>query len=162
MIRALTNPQVVLEELDRIAADEVDTSEVERLEALLADLEKREERLVRLCTLGEFSEATVRKEAADISSHRKLLGEKLETLKRPGKLQIPLIDPHNLTRACAAVADWLENAGESERELALEALQVAVVATKDAAVVNGVLPSELREGKFIRKEHTSRCLCSGS
>ena len=138
--RALADPQVVLKELKKMAADEVDTSEVLRLETLLADLGKREERLVRMCSLGDFNDMLVQKEMADISSQRKLLMGKLDTLKRPADLQPPFTDPANLTWACTAVARWPNNAGESERELAFEALQVAVVATKDNVSLKGVLP----------------------
>ena len=38
-----------------------------------------------------------------------------------------------LERACALVKDWLENADTERRMMALEALQVAVTATREAA-----------------------------
>lgn len=144
--KALTDPQVVLRELEKLAADEVDTSEVVRLEALVVDLGMREERLVRMCSLGEFSEELVQKEMADISSQRKLLAEKLDTLNRPGDLQVLPTGPGNLSWACTAIAKWLDAAGESERELVFEALQVEVVATKDSATVSGVLPTSPLDG----------------
>ena len=44
--RVLTDPQIVLQELEHLGADEGDTQEVERLETVLADLKKQEGRLV--------------------------------------------------------------------------------------------------------------------
>jgi hypothetical protein len=41
------------------------------------------------------------------------------------------------------VASWLERAGEQEKELVLEALQIGVTATVDETKVYGVLPAEL-------------------
>ena len=80
--------------------------------------------------------------AADISAQRKGLAERLEALKRPMDLQVSLTDSGNLKWACAAIAQWLDNAGESERELAFEALQISVTATNDSATVSGVLPHQ--------------------
>ncbi len=54
--RVLTNPEVILHELQRLAREKVDEPEVARLEGVLADLQEREKRLVRLYTLGEFRE----------------------------------------------------------------------------------------------------------
>ena len=136
---ALTDPRVVLKELEKMAAEDVDTQEVQRLEALLAEMGKREERLVRMCSLGDFNEVLVQREMADISSQRKLLTGKLDTLKRPTDLQAPT-GAANLTWACTAVARWLDGAGEAERELAFEALQLTVIATKENVSVKGVLP----------------------
>ena len=165
MLQALTSPQIVLQELERVRADEFDESEVDHLETVLAELEKREGRLVRLYTLGEISEAAVDQEAAAISSQQKLWAEKLDSLKRPIPQAVPRVDPDNLAKACAAVAEWLEKAGNSERGLALEALQVAVEATRDTAVVRDVLPTEFEECEkvqFITEEPTSRCSCNGN
>ena len=95
---------------------------------------------MRMCSLGDFSEVLVQREMTDISSQRKLLADKLDTLKRPGDLRVPLTDTGNLTWPCTAVARWLDSAGESERELAFEALQVAVTASKENVSLKGVLP----------------------
>jgi len=41
------------------------------------------------------------------------------------------------------VAVWLERAGEPEKDLVLEALQIGVTATVDETRISGVLPTEL-------------------
>ncbi len=68
--RVLTNPELVLHELRRLAEEKVDESEVSRLKAVLADLQEREKRLVHLYTLGEFKEETLRTESVDIAGQR--------------------------------------------------------------------------------------------
>ena len=70
------------------------------------------------------------------------------------------MDEALLNHACSVVPKWLEDADESEQILALEALQVAVEATKDSAVVSGILPVEAPE--FIKSGQSCRCSCSGS
>ncbi len=44
---------------------------------------------------------------------------------------------------CAAVARWLDGAGEQEKDLVLEALQIGVTATVEETRISGVLPTEL-------------------
>ena len=44
---------------------------------------------------------------------------------------------------CRAVADWLKRAGEPERALVLEALQIRVTATVEEIRISGVLPTDL-------------------
>ena len=44
-----------------------------------------------------------------------------------------------LKHICKGIADWLDRAGESERELSLDAIQVTVEATENEATVSGVL-----------------------
>jgi hypothetical protein len=65
-----------------------------------------------------------------------------------------------LERACALVRDWLENADTERRMMALEALQVAVTATREAATVSGVLPIEPLP--FITQEQSSQCMSRAS
>ena len=59
---------------------------------------------------------------------------------------LPLVgnlDPEQLNSICAAVAEWLNCAGESEKALVLEALQIGVTATDEPTRISGVLPTEL-------------------
>jgi hypothetical protein len=57
------------------------------------------------------------------------------------------------------VKGWLENADTERRMMALEALQVAVTATREEAEVTGVLPVE--PPVFITEEQSSRCTLPG-
>jgi len=48
-------------------------------------------------------------------------------------------------RACQVVDRWLEQADGTDRQRALEALQIAVVATRERGTVSGVIPLEPTE-----------------
>ena len=125
----------------------------------LATLTEREKRLVRLYTMGTVDEEAIRKESEDISRERGTLGQKLNLVRQPESMVGRNVGQGLLNSACTAVAQWLEQAGDTERVLALEALQIAVEATKDSAVISGILPVNAAE--FIKKERSSQCLYSG-
>ena len=125
----------------------------------LATLTEREKRLVRLYTMGTVAEEAIRKESEDISRERGTLGQKLYWVRQPESMVGRNVDQGLLNSACTAVAQWLEQAGDTDRVLALEALQIAVEATKDSAVISGILPVDAPE--FIKKERSSQCLYSG-
>ena len=60
------------------------------------------------------------------------------------------IDEAALRSACAMVAERLDGASAEDRERVLEALQVTVTATREEAIVEGVLPIEPSD--FLIKE----------
>jgi hypothetical protein len=98
--------------------------------------------LVRLFTFGEIDEQIVREEGANLRRQRMLLEQRLKALEQRAAPAGIKMNPEMLARTCSAVATWLDRAGPAERVQLLEALQVAVAATKDAATVTGVLPLE--------------------
>ena len=53
------------------------------------------------------------------------------------------MDSEWLNSICAVVASWLKRAGEKDKTLVLESLQIRVTATVDETRVYGVLPTEL-------------------
>ncbi len=140
--RVLADPSTVLHELERRDRPEFDPDEVERVEGEIKSLKDREARLVRLYSFGEVDEQPVREEGANLRRQRTLLEERLSTLRGSAAPIAGQVDARALSRACAAVANWLDRAGPAERLQALEALQVAIVATREAATVRGVLPVE--------------------
>ncbi|MCI0896540.1 MAG: zinc ribbon domain-containing protein, partial [Chloroflexi bacterium] len=157
--RVLGNPGVVLQELRRGVDNNVTVGEVAKLEGQLTVLEGRQRRLVHLYSLGSVSEEVIQKETEEIALEHTTLQQRLIKIKRPDPLDCLQIDPALLERVCAGVSEWLNQASETDRVLALEALQVNVEATKESAVINGVLPME--PPKFIDSEHTSRCSFNG-
>jgi site-specific DNA recombinase len=159
VMEALSDPAVVLQELERRSEGADEDGEAERIERGLAELAEREKRLVRLFGFGEVDESVVREQLADVRWQRTALEERLRPLRGAGLSAVGPFDRSKLTAACRAVADWLEHAELADRLLALEALQVAVVATPQQATVSGVLP--LETPRFITDEATSRCLCNG-
>jgi predicted transcriptional regulator len=140
--QVLAHPEVVLQELNVGAERQADGQEIARFEAEIAVLNERERRLVRLYSCGEVQEESIREEATRISRERVVLQEQVASLQALPLCVSKQVDSKQLKKACAAVAAWLDRAGESERTMALEALQVEVKATKGAATVTGVLPRE--------------------
>ena len=123
------------------------------LEREIAGLKDREKRLVRLYTFGEIDDDTVRSEGEELRRRRQVLKERLSALEPVDVPSDRPIDPAMLERACVLVREWLENADTERRMMALEALQVAVTATREAAEVTGVLPIEPLP--FITHEQSS-------
>ena len=60
MKRVLTNPDIVLNELKRAAAEDTQNDQCEQLEQALADLALQEKRLVDLYTVGGITATAVR------------------------------------------------------------------------------------------------------
>ena len=157
--RVLTNPAVVLEELQRERAADTDPNEVAGLEQELKAVVEREKRLVRLYSYGEVDEDIIRDEVAGLRRQRAALEDRLRAVRSPAPAVGKGVSPDLLEQACALVAAWLERAGDEERVLALEALQVAVTTTSNSATLTGVLPTVPPE--FITDEESCRCLFNG-
>ena len=157
--RVLADPAVVLQELENQAGLETDVEQIGHLEGEIKALTEREDRLVKLYTLGTIREQTVQKQLEEISRERTALNQRLSTIQRPVGYDTRHVDQDLLKRVCLAVAQWLEQADGVEKTMALEALQVSVEATAKAATVTGVLPLEPPE--FIKDEQSSRCSFSG-
>ena len=100
-----------------------------------------------------LSEEALRNESAGITSQRMVLEEQLAFLRRQALPLVGDLDPERLNSICAAVAKWLSRAGEPEKALVLEALQIRVTATVDQTRISGVLPTELPS--FLEDEPTS-------
>ena len=152
--QVLSDPTIVFQEMMRQSEQIVDHDEVTRLERELAELEERERRLVQLFTLGQVSDTAIGDEANAIRPQRALREEQLRALHPATNTNVPRIDASMLEQACSAVAAWLDQAGDDDRVLALEALQIAIVATREEAELTGVLPIEAPE--FISAEQLSR------
>jgi site-specific DNA recombinase len=158
----LSRPSVVLAEYERARAADIKPDHAEerdRLEREIAGLKDREKRLVRLYTFGEIDDDTVRSEGDALRRRRLTLEERLSAIAPVELPSARPIDSAMLERACALVRGWLENADTERRMMALEALQVAVTATREAAEVTGVLPVEPLP--FITQEQSSRCTSLG-
>jgi len=157
--RVLADPAVVLQELENQAGSETDVEQIGHLEGEIKALAEREDRLVKLYTLGTIREQTIQKQLEEISRERTALNQRLSTIQRPVGYDTRHVDQDLLKRVCLAVAQWLEQADGVEKTMALEALQVSVEATAKAATVTGVLP--LKSPEFIKDEQSSRCSFSG-
>jgi len=159
MKRVLTNPDIVLQELKRAATEDTHNEQGERLEQALADLALQEKRLVDLYTVGGITATAVREKSTDLSGRRKVLEAQLASVQVTPKPSFDNVDADGLRRVCAGVANWVDQADNEDRRLALEALQVSISATKGMATVSGVLPTDTPG--FIIGEQSSRCSCIG-
>ena len=157
--RVLSDPGVVLQELENRAGALADVEQIARLEREIACLTVREERLVRLYTLGIVSEQIVQRQSEEISRERAGLNQQLNTLQRPVGFNTQAVDRELLRRVCLGVTHWLEKADEADRRTVLEALQVSVEATATTATLTGILP--LKPPEFIKDEQSCRCSCNG-
>jgi hypothetical protein len=156
--KVLTDPAVVLQELSRpVVSGPAD--DLDRIERNIAALTNQEKRLVRLYTLGEVDDAFIKDEGQRIRRERGILEESLIRLRGEVRPSARNVDRAMLERACKAVAEWLANASDADRALALEALQVAIVVTREKAEIHGVLPQNAPE--FIADEYACRCTSPG-
>jgi len=124
MKRVLTNPDIVLQELKWAASEDThDThdDQGEQLEQALADLALQEKRLVDLYTVGGITAAAVRDKSDDLSERRKALETLLAAIQVTPRPSFEDVDTDGLQRVCAGVADWVDQADEEDRRLALEA-----------------------------------------
>ncbi len=149
----LTQPSVILHELMRRDDEPVDSQELELLDKRVGSLVDRERRLVKLFSFGEVDEAVVRDQLIEIRRERSVLEERRGALTRASEPPPIGIDEKQLAQVCDEVGRWLDQAAESDRQLALEALQISVVATPDRATVSGVIPVEHAE--FFILQHAS-------
>jgi len=157
--RVLSSPAIVLKELENQSSDSVDITRIAGVEGAIKALAAREERLVKLYGLGTVNEQVIQGQLEEISRERIGLVQQLNTLQRPVEYDTRLVDQDTLERVCAGVTQWLGKADDSEKIMALEALQVSVEATTTTATVTGILPLEAPE--FIKSEQSCRCLFSG-
>ena len=126
-----------------------DAAELEAIEAKLASLAAREKRLVTLFSYGEMDEQVIRNQIADLRREQIILNERLRSLRPTPRSQPVSIDEARPPRTCQAVARWLDQVDESRKRLALETLQIAVVATREQATVSGVIPLDLPEFFYL-------------
>jgi site-specific DNA recombinase len=158
----LSQPSVVYAEYERARTGDQQPDHAEeraRLEREIASLKDREKRLVRLYTFGEIDDDTVRSEGDDMRRRRRVLEDRLATISPAEVHDDRQIDPAMLDRACTLVKGWLAGADTEQRMMALEALQVAVTATRESATVTGVLPVEAPS--FITDGQSCRCTSPG-
>ena len=98
-------------------------------------------------------------ESTSLASEKRVIEERLTSLNTARTPSPGRLNQMRLEHICKVIADWLDRAGKSERELALDALQVTVEATKDEATVSGVLPVD--HPPFIMNKQSCRCSFNG-
>jgi hypothetical protein len=150
--RILASPEVILNEMGKEGV-EAGRAERERLERAIESLKQRERRLVRLFSLGELDEEAIAGESAHLRRERMSLEAQLPEAPIQSAPKLSLADQTVIAAACRAVGDRLNQAGEGERRLVLEACQVVVEATREHVKISGVLPVQVPE--FFSEQHAS-------
>ena len=140
--RVLTAPEVVLHEQQRPDDAGAVRASVERLESEIGALRKREERLVQLFGYDEVDSEVVRAEFRDVQCRREVLAGELAALESPRAGAREDIDEDALRRTCSTIVARLDRAGSEQQQLALEAVQLSVAATREEVTVEGILPLE--------------------
>jgi hypothetical protein len=151
----LADPRVVLNELLNEDQPDSDEAEIGAVEAKLASLAAREKRLVTLFSFGEVDEQVIRTQIADLRREPIVLNDRLRSLRPTPRTMPRSIDEARLTRTCHAITRWLDQADETRKRLALEALQISVVATRERVTVSGLIPLDLPE--FFISLRASAC-----
>ena len=90
--RVLSDPGVVLQELENQAGAQIDLKQIARIESEIGSLAEREERLVKLYTLGIVSEQIVLKQSEEICRERAGLNQRLNNLQRRGGFNTQVVD----------------------------------------------------------------------
>ena len=140
--KVLAAPELVLGEQLRSVETDSGDEELARLEAQVASLRKREERLVRLFGYDEVDTEVVRAELQDVQRRREALTGAMDALARPQPAWDEHIDEAGLQRVCASIAARLDGAGPEERERVLEAMQLTATVSGEDVTVEGALPIE--------------------
>ena len=134
----LADPAMILDARRRQAEANTDTGRIAAIDVELSDLANQETKLLDLVMDGKFSGALLDHRLKDITARRQRLERERRELHAPPALG-PQLRPEHLARVCAAIQPWLVSASREDKRLALEALQVQVVADRQTIHINGAI-----------------------
>lgn len=139
----LSNPKLVLSEMERAQNRVADPADVSRYEDEIKAVVDRQKKLAELFTLGAVDSDIVQAQGATLKQQRAVLEARLSELQGDSsQARIP-VDQERLGRICQEIESWLDEAGDGDRAQILEALQISVQATPERAEVSGIIPSDL-------------------
>ncbi|MXZ45689.1 MAG: hypothetical protein F4Z08_01635 [Chloroflexi bacterium] len=157
LLSVLSKPELVLRELHDAAHAQVDPAELARLEAGIASLQKREEKLVSLYSYEGVDGDIVRRELEGLRRERTTLTDEFELLTCRAAALEPAVDEATLRTACDAIAQRLDGAGPDDQVRVLEALQISALVTREEVTVEAMLPiapsDPLLDGKISAPLH---------
>jgi site-specific DNA recombinase len=145
----LQDPGVVLRELERqneqIKASEASLdNELKILDKRIARTESSLQQLVRLYHLGEIDDNHIIRETRKVKADKARLIQEKEALKK--RLEVRNTTEYQigaLKRYCETVSKNIESFGFAEKRLALEALNVTVIAGQEEIKLHGTIPTEV-------------------
>ncbi|MFC2000273.1 recombinase family protein [Chloroflexota bacterium] len=153
----LLKPETVTAELGRRRQEAMDTANTleENLESVnkrMIALTKREERLIKLYTFGEFDEKLVKQEKAKLDTERHRLEEEKRSLKgRISQVEEWDVDAEAVERFCKLASQNIQNFTYEDRCLTLETLQIKAWIDGDSVILEGAIPvsEEPKEGCIV-------------
>ena len=137
--RVLSDPGIVLAELNRIQDQEKSEVNAREIQAQIDMLEKERERLAHLYQWGEIDEAYFKRESATLRTKNDALLERLRNAAQYHQ-GAPAPSMEDITAICGRVEEWIRHAEGDEMVLLTDALQLRVEASSDAAELSGVIP----------------------
>ncbi len=150
VVAVLTDPDRVAAELRR-QAEHVDPFEAGRVKEELADVARRQERLMKLYLDGQLSDDLLGPQAARLVAEKDRLETKLREVEAGERRSSGLLDEvARLPETAARIRKWVEMAEGDRLELLLRALDVQVVATTGAISINGKLPTAVEAAVAAR------------
>ena len=140
----LSKPEFLWDELQRQRQEEKEVnflvSDLERLEAQLANREKQKQRAWKAFEITGDEEAFRRGIASLGKEIEALEEEKLSLEKRIEAIKQCQLDEEGIKKACELVSRNLKTLSFDEKRLALEALQIKVFIGDDSVIIKGAIP----------------------
>jgi len=157
--KVLSNPGIVMQELRNQERSGASEAEIAELNVALAKLDDREARLVKLYSMSSVSVEAIERQTREIANERQVIEDQVALNQRVPLIEVDNVNTADLSLVAELVSRWVDEASDEDKVLALDALQVSIKASKDAAELVGVIPFD--PPSFIGGAHTSRYSFSG-
>ena len=137
----LADPDRIIAEVIRLTGDDVETSQLERVNDALREVEARQRRLVRLFTDGGLPGDLLEEQRRELSVQRTTLEAERQRLEPQARSRIDL----DGLQVCAPeysrrLRSWLESADDDKLGLLLRATDVQIAASNTEARIRGLVP----------------------
>lgn len=141
----LQRPELVIQEINAQQGDRVVVEEeIDRTRGLIKRLDDQERRLIRLFGMARVTEEHLVSEIERVKKARAGLDEKLAHLRaQQEKLHRTTGLSEEVRAFCAHVASQLDEFDFEKKRLALQALQIKLVAGHERATLFGIIPTNL-------------------
>jgi hypothetical protein len=158
----LVDPSVVLSEVRERQEENIPfgVDELKRVERDLADFDKQERNMLRQLRHGKFQESLVLEEIEDIGSHRARLELRKSEIEQHRRviegLRNAELKEDDVLRTVRRNLDSLDH---QQKQLALRALGVRVVATPETGTLYGEIPSYVTIERRSASPRGRSCRC---
>jgi len=159
VLEIVSHPEMILAELERRASDNY-SGNGKSLNKQIASIEKRldkyqaeEKQLIKLFRHKDIDENTILDEIAQLKKDRKEDEDKLTELTwlKEQTVDINLADKQ-IREYCNKVKQNLDNCSFQNKRIALDALDIQVIATKDKVEIKASVPFEFDDSNLVSKQ----------